>query len=196
MSVYLNNVTKAFDGRTVLEGVSFDFPEHGAVAVIGKSGSGKTTLLRIIAGLDRTYRGKAVTEGAVAVSFQEYRLFPALNALENVLLAVKGNPTDGQKKRAEELLMQLGFCAEDMKKTPDGLSGGMKQRVSLARAFMSDAPTVILDEPTKELDEALAAVVRNLIQNEARSRLVIFTAHGQEQARLITDIIIALGPQE
>ena len=189
MSLQIKDITKKFTDTPVLDGLSYDFPSEGAVAVTGPSGSGKTTLLRIIAGLDKQFSGEVLGGGFknVSFAFQEYRLFPALSALDNVLVARADKITDELRLTATGLLLKLGFDAEDLSKKPNELSGGMKQRVSLARAFYKSAKILILDEPTKELDEKLVEIVRDMVKEYATEHLVIFTSHNSEDVDAVAD---------
>ena len=188
MSLQLKNLSKAFGERSVLNGFSYEFKETGLYFVVGESGVGKTTLLRIIAGLDSDYGGEVENGGISACSFmfQEYRLFPALNALKNAAISDKSGSTE----KAAELLMRLGFKDEDLKKRPAELSGGMKQRVAFVRAVLKDCPVLILDEPTKELDADTVRVMLDVIREQAQHRLVITVTHDDissaaDQSRLI-----------
>ena len=175
MSLKVNNLCKSFSDNEILNGISFSFDESGAYLVLGESGVGKTTLLRIIAGLDTDYTGEIENGGEKNVSFmfQEYRLFPALSALQNVILARR----DCSQDEAAALLMRLGFKKEDLKKKPRELSGGMKQRVAFARAITKHSPILLLDEPTKELDKDTASILIDIINEEAKKRLVIVVTH-------------------
>ena len=175
MSLKINNLKKSFGETAILNDFSFSFEECGAYVILGESGVGKTTLLRIIAGLDQNYTGSVENGGAKNISFmfQEYRLFPALNAIQNVLLAKEGGAPD----EAESLLSQLGFKSEDMRKKPRQLSGGMKQRVAFARAIMRQSSILLLDEPTKELDSDTANNMLKIINDEAKRRLVVIVTH-------------------
>lgn len=194
MNLKIKDVTKSFGKTVVLEKLSYDFPSAGSVAVIGPSGSGKTTLLRIISGLDNDYIGDVVGAGFenVSFSFQEYRLFPTISALDNVLVAKKDKPDQKIRDEAAMLLFKLGFTVDDLSKKPDELSGGMKQRVSLARAFFKSAEILILDEPTKELDVSLVNTVRNMIKDYSSSHLVIFTSHSSEDIDALADHRLSL----
>ena len=187
MDVKLKNITKSFDGEVKIRNLSYDFPKTGVVAVTGESGVGKTTLARIICGLDTSFEGVVVGGGLgnVAVAFQEYRLFPSLSALDNVIFANFDQKTAENTKLAEELLFELGFEEYETKLKPAALSGGMKQRVSLARAFASKAEVIILDEATKELDSALKSKVLEIIARESKRRLVILITHDINEADIL-----------
>lgn len=184
-SLILKNLTKAFGDKTLIADLSYDFPACGLFLILGDSGAGKTTLLRMIAGLDTDYSG--VIEGggrkAVSMAFQEHRLLPALSALANVteaLFAAGLSRTEAQE-RAREALLAVGLPADALTKRPAALSGGMRQRVSLARAFAVKRPILILDEPEKELDEALRDRLASLICEAAAERLVLVVTHTPER---------------
>ena len=175
MQLKLNGISKSFAKKTIFNDLSYSFEEKGLCFIKGESGVGKTTLLRIIAGLDTDYIGTVENGGMANVSFmfQEYRLFPALSALKNAALPLKDKSTDS----ARELLLRLGFEDADLKKRPRELSGGMKQRVAFVRAVLKASPILILDEPTKELDRDTVEIMLDIINEEAKKRLVIVVAH-------------------
>jgi len=177
----LINITKSFGDKKILNCFSYDFPQKGVVALVGDSGIGKTTLLRIIANLDDDYDGK-VTDGGIkntSMAFQEYRLLPNLTALENVLLANYESKNEAETQRATEMLLKVGLSEGEIDLYPNELSGGMKQRVSLCRAFLREKPILLLDEPTKELDSNNVNRILDIIRNIAEERLVIMVTHSE-----------------
>ena len=161
----------------------------GVYIVTGESGVGKTTFLRIIAGLDNEYSGSVIGGGMENISFmfQEYRLFPALNTVKNAALASPDNLCE-----ASEHLIRLGFKEADLKKKPRELSGGMKQRVAFVRALLKKSPILLLDEPTKELDQDTASIMLEIINEEAKKRLVIVVTHDDISDKLNGAQIIRL----
>lgn len=183
----IKNLSKSFDGKTLFGNFNLSFKDKGVYAIVGESGIGKTTLLRMIAGLDNEYTGEIVGGGTKKVSFafQEYRLFPWLSAIDNVISAISDRKDEAVYNKAYDMLSTLGFSESDMNLTPNELSGGMKQRVSIARAMLFDRPILLLDEPTKELDPGNSDIVRSLIIEESRRRLVILVTHRQEDVSLI-----------
>jgi ABC-type multidrug transport system ATPase subunit len=193
MSLEIKNLTKRFGKKTIISEFSYHFSEKGLYILRGKSGIGKTTLLRIIAGLDKDYSGEIIEGGIgrISFAFQEYRLFPQLSALENVMIASKDD-SDANKNIAMDLLSQLGFSFEEMSLLPSELSGGMKQRVSLARTFMKNAPVILLDEPTKELDAILCRQVCEMIKKIAEDKLVILVTHRDDDISLLDGELIDL----
>ena len=183
MALKINSLKKSFDDKVIFDSFSYDFPETGLCVINGISGKGKTTLLRMIAGLDSNFEGEIVGGGKENTSFvfQEYRLFPTLSALDNAVIP------NGDKKdvvlnaKARNLLSNLGFTNDDMTLKPTSLSGGMKQRVSFVRAILRDKPILILDEPTKELDEGIKERIYDIICSEAEKRLVLLVTHNKEE---------------
>ena len=193
MPLRIDNVSKSFGKKQIFENFSYEFKDSGIYLISGDSGIGKTTLLRMIAGLDKGFSGKITYGGIsnVSFAFQEYRLFPTLSALENVLTATK---KDGENEilRARMLLSELGFSEENMHLLPSELSGGMKQRASLARAILKDSPILLLDEPTKELDEGLSKTVLEIIKRESEKRLVLMVTHKKEDIDFLNGTVIYL----
>ena len=194
MSLSLKGIKKAFGEKNIFDGFSYDFSDTGLYLIKGDSGIGKTTLLRIISGIDKNFTGSITGGGIknVSFAFQEYRLFPQLNMLENLTKAVYEKATENDVLKAKNILLSLGFSENDFHLFPNELSGGMKQRVSLARAFLRKTPILLLDEPTKELDETLCKNVRALISKESESRLVIMVSHSEADMELLNPVKIDL----
>lgn len=182
----IENLTKRFESKLVFRDFSAEFPDTGLYILVGESGIGKTTLLRIISGLECDFLGVVIGGGRenVSYAFQEHRLFPTLTALENVTVIRDEDGIASVESEARALLTRLGFSSEDMQLYPRELSGGMRQRVSLARAFLHESKILLLDEPTKELDAALADVVREMITEESKKRLVIAVSHNEADSNI------------
>lgn len=178
MSLRLDNINKSFDSKVILRDFSCLFEDTGLYIIAGESGIGKTTLLRIISGLDTDFTGTVTGGGLSSTSymFQEHRLFPTINALENVLVGI-AKPTDLDVEKAKLLMLDVMLEKADFGKKPEQLSGGMRQRVSLIRAVMKESPILLLDEPTKELDADAVSSVIQLIKSESKKRTVIVVTH-------------------
>ena len=181
MALSIKSLKKSFGEKSIFKDFSYEFSDNGIYIISGDSGSGKTTLLRIISGLDKEYSGDVFGGGFdnVSYSFQEYRLFPMLTALKN-LTVVFDEPSDDDILSARKLLSRLKFTEADMALYPRSLSGGMKQRVSFARAVLKKSPVLILDEPTKELDSEICRIIREIIIEEGKKRLVLLVTHRAE----------------
>ena len=191
MPLAIKNLTKSFGDKVIFENFNYTFSDKGIYVLVGNSGRGKTTLLRMIAGLDKDFKGE-ITKAKTAYAFQEYRLFPTLNALDNITKVLYEKPTEAETKEAKQFLTQMGFADIDLRLFPAELSGGMKQRVALCRAFLSKAEILLLDEPFKELDAKLRTVLREQIKKSAENRLIIMTAHSQEALGDLKKTIIDL----
>lgn len=194
MSLILTEIKKSFDKKIVFDNFSYKFNDTGIYAIVGDSGIGKTTLLKMIAGLDNRYKGKIEGGGFknVSFAFQEYRLFPNLTALYNVVFALSDKRDEEVLYSSKQLLSYLGFSDSDMNLYPSELSGGMKQRVSIARALLKKSNIVLLDEPTKELDDKLREKIYELILKESKSRLIIIVTHLLDDIRRLNATLISL----
>lgn len=185
-------------GRDVLLGVDLDVPAGGAVALVGPSGCGKTTLLRCIAGLHAPTAGtihprpEAVPAGTMAYVFQEPALMPWLDALHNVMLPLDlmGRSTPPERHgMAEHWLAEVGFGHDDIGKYPGELSGGMKMRVSLARALVTEPAILLLDEPFAALDDLLRTKLTELLLmlHARHPRTMVLVTHNIAEAILVGD---------
>ena len=153
MNLEVINLTKSFDGRPVLSGLSHTFPEGRVSCILGRSGVGKTTLLRLVAGLEKPDAGRVlgVPEGGLSMLFQEDRLPPQLTAAGCLRCVLPKAPD--REARIEEALRALEVNGEPDQPVRE-FSGGMARRVALARALLYPSPLVLLDEPFKGLDAA------------------------------------------
>ena len=173
----ISNLTKKYENKPIFDNYSLHFPPCGLHFVLGNSGTGKTTLLRIISGLDREYVGDVSDFGKISMMFQEYRLLPWLNAIDNATVALPHNSGKKAFEDAKELLMALGFSEKDLLLKPSALSGGMKQRISFVRAIIADSDTVLLDEPFKELDSGVVNSMYDIILHHCSKKLFIIVTH-------------------
>ena len=173
--IKITNLSKSFKDKCVIDDFSFTFPKTGLVSITGVSGKGKTTLLNIIAGLVKQDSGSIEnTYSLLSYSFQEDRLFPWLSVRKNIEI-VLDKVTDKEQIVSEWLeKIELSNFADYL---PEKISGGMKQRVSLARALAYPSEIVLLDEPFKGLDEDLQKRMHELVKAEAEKRLIIMVTH-------------------
>jgi len=156
--IRFKNVYKSFGGKLVLNNVSFEIRSHESVAILGASGSGKTTILKLIAGTLQADSGTVeVHGGRIGYVFQDHRLLPWRTAVDNVALVLRADGMD--RKTALERAkawMKLMRLENYYHYYPRQLSGGMMQRVSIARALAVEPDIVLLDEPFSSLDTPLA----------------------------------------
>jgi NitT/TauT family transport system ATP-binding protein len=198
-SVQLTRATKVFGrgGSAVraLDQISLEVPPGEFTCLIGASGCGKSTLLSLVAGLEPPTSGTVSVSGRVALMFQEPALFPWLTAAGNVEVALRarGIGRAERRRRAAELLETVhlgGFGG----KRPHELSGGMRQRVALARSLAQDADVLLMDEPFGALD----AMTRDLLHDEldrvraGRQLTIVFVTHNVREAVRLGDRVVVM----
>ena len=183
--------------QSVLSQIDQEFEAGKFYAIIGKSGSGKSTLLSLLAALDNPISGKILFEGEdiqekgdsyhrkhhISLVFQNYNLIDYLTPLENIRLV---NP-----QATKEILLQLGLEESHVNRNVLKLSGGQQQRVAIARALVSEAPIILADEPTGNLDEQTAGEIIDVLKALAKERqkCVIVVTHSKEVANAADTIL-------
>ena len=183
--------------QSVLSQIDQEFEAGKFYAIIGKSGSGKSTLLSLLAALDNPTSGKILFEGEdiqekgdsyhrkhhISLVFQNYNLIDYLTPLENIRLV---NST-----ATKEILLQLGLEESHVNRNVLKLSGGQQQRVAIARALVSEAPIILADEPTGNLDEHTAGEIIDVLKALAKERqkCVIVVTHSKEVANAADTIL-------
>ncbi|MFH0516048.1 ABC transporter ATP-binding protein [Streptomyces sp. M41] len=195
----IEHVSKSFAGpagqQLVLDDITLDVAPGEFVTLLGASGCGKSTLLNLVAGLDRPSAGDITTDGRPALMFQEHALFPWLTAGKNIELALKlrGVPKAERRERAEELLELVRLKGAYGKRVHE-LSGGMRQRVAMARALAQDSKLLLMDEPFAALD----AITRDVLHDELtriwrETRLsVLFVTHNVREAVRLAERVVLL----
>ena len=197
----IKNVTYNYSNSSelVLSKVNQKFEIGKFYAIIGKSGAGKSTLLSLLAGLDKPQKGQILFKGNdiekdgysnhrknnISLVFQNYNLIDYLTPLENVRLV--------NKNASETILFELGLDKSQINRNVMKLSGGQQQRVAIARALVSEAPIIIADEPTGNLDVDTAGEIIEILKKLAkeRNKCVIVVTHSKEVANS-ADIILEL----
>jgi NitT/TauT family transport system ATP-binding protein len=199
-AIQLSEVSKLYGkGRTsvlALDKVSLTVAPGEFVCLIGASGCGKSTMLSLVAGLDTATSGEVSTGGKrVTLMFQEPALFPWLTAARNVELALQARGVAKQERRSKVVeLMDAVHLGDFAGKRPHELSGGMRQRVAMARALAQDADVLLMDEPFGALD----AMTRDLLHDELericreRELTVLFVTHNVREAARLGDRVIVL----
>lgn len=183
--INLSNVDLSYAKENVLENVALSVEKGEHIAIMGKSGCGKTTLVKAIAGLIKIRSGELTVDTSnIAYVFQEARLIPWLTALENVMFVME--KSEENLRKAKSLLNDLEL-SEDYDKLPNELSGGMQQRVSIARALAFNAELLILDEPLSALDEVLKEKIIALIKKHSENAALIVITHDMDDAKALSD---------
>jgi NitT/TauT family transport system ATP-binding protein len=202
-AIQVHNVTKEYDnGVIALEQVNLTIGQGEFVSLVGPSGCGKSTLLRIMAGLDRTTSGEvrfedgeASREESTSFVFQEANLMPWRTVLANVALPleVRGVPKAERKQKALQALEKVGLLTH-ADSFPRQLSGGMKMRVSIARALVSEPKLLFMDEPFGALDE----ITRHRLHRElldiwmASNLTIVFVTHSVFEAVYLSDRVVIM----
>ena len=203
-------VGRVFGKKRALDAVTFEVMPGEVLCLLGPSGCGKSTLLRLIAGIDEPTSGRILMDGqeisgpgrfvppesrGIGLVFQDYALFPHLNALDNVKFGLKELARGVRQEVAEVALRRVGLGAQ-AESFPDMLSGGEQQRVALARAFVVRPALLLADEPTGSLDHATGEAVMQLmleLNREAGTTLVLVTHDPGIAARCDRQIRIEAG---
>lgn len=178
----LRGVHKSFGSREVLRNTSLDLAFSGITCLLGASGCGKSTLLRITAGLEKADRGKVlVRPEACAVVFQDPRLLPWLTVEENLRLALPCSCADAASRTAEALgMVELPLSL--LSAMPRELSGGMAQRVGVARALLRSPRILLMDEPFASLDAITRGNLQSMLKKLMEHSLCLLVTHDMDEA--------------
>ena len=193
--VQLKNLNKSFGDNKVLVNLNLNFEKNKITVVTGPSGCGKTTLLNIISGIEKPDSGEVILKDhSISFIFQEDRLIPDLTVYKNIEFVLKSTLTEQEVKPIIEKYLELVKLTEAKDKYPEQLSGGMKRRVAVARAFAYRSDLLIMDEPFKGLDDKLK---KEIIDEFLRiynldKRTVILVTHDMDEAMFLGDAIIDL----
>ena len=205
-AVSVKNIYKNYGEIEALRDLSLDFPNGQLTSLLGPSGCGKTTLLKIIAGLLPATQGEVFVNGSLvtkpgpdrAFVFQDFALMPWASVLRNVAfgLELRGVNKNEREDIAAKYIKDVGLVGFE-NSFPHELSGGMRQRVGLARALSVDSPILLMDEPFSAVDEQTRRKFQedllNLVKNE--NKTFIFVTHSNEEAVYVSDQIAILLPR-
>lgn len=200
----IKNLTKAYGDTTILNDISLDIEQGEIISILGPSGSGKTTLLNCILGISEidkgtlSYNGVDLThvsmeERGFNIVFQDYALFPNLNAYENIIYGLKNKPGISTQEEVMEFIELLGL-KNHLEKPIEQLSGGQKQRVALARTMVMKPKILLLDEPLSALDGVIKESIKEkikLIAKEYHLTTIIVT-HDPEEALTLSDRVLIM----
>lgn len=210
MRLGFDRLTKRFGGHVVLDAITAQVPECGALALLGPSGGGKSTLLRVIAGLLIPEEGAVLIDGSpvpkreseliahrrsIGTVFQAFNLFPHLTALENIALPLRlaRGMTRAEAEAAALALLERFRLGGHAHKKPAALSGGQKQRVAIARAASAKPRLLLFDEPTSALDPEMTAEVLDLIlELRSEGRHLVIVTHEAGFARSVAERVLFL----
>ncbi len=206
IAVSVRGISKNYGAVEALRDMSLEFPRGQLTSLLGPSGCGKTTLLKIIAGLLKPDTGEIIVNGKTvtgpgpnrAFVFQDFALLPWANVLRNVAfgLELRGVPKSEREDKAEKYIKNVGLAGFEGS-FPHELSGGMRQRVGLARALSVDSQVLLLDEPFSAVDEQTRRKFQEdllaLVANE--NKTFIFVTHSIEEAVYVSDQVAILLPR-
>ena len=211
--IEIKNAYKTYDNgevkNQVLKNLSLQIEQGEFIAILGPSGSGKSTLLNMIGGLDQLDSGEIIIDGnsiqkekddklsqyrrkKIGFIFQAFNLIPVLSVYENIVMPTVLDDSEIDEDYIKDIIEQIGMT-EFCNQFPSKLSGGQQQRVAIARALVSDAPIILADEPTGNLDSVTAGEIINILKTLAkeRNKCVIVVTHSKEAADS-ADIILEL----
>ena len=200
----LQNIKKSFDGKEVLKDISIEVGDGEIVSILGPSGCGKTTLLNIILGLTNpdsgeiNFNGEDITRVPMEkrgfnIVFQDYTLFPNLNAYQNITYGLKNKPGISTQEEIDDFINLLGL-KEHLNKKIEQLSGGQKQRVALARTLVMKPKILLLDEPLSALDGVIKESIKERIKTIAKefNLTIIIVTHDPEEALTLSDKVLII----
>ena len=192
--IRLSNVSKSFGSVHVLNSLSLEIRRGEFVALVGPSGCGKTTLLNLLSGYDDASSGVLTRSGSVRMIYQQSGLFPWRTAEENVMLGLRHITDESEKRRQMQQLMDLIGLQGFNNHYPHQLSGGMQQRVELARALAGESDLLLMDEPFSALDYITRLKMRSELARllKERPRTVVLVTHDIEEAVQLADRVFVL----
>ncbi|MCF6465311.1 ABC transporter ATP-binding protein [Clostridium sp. Cult2] len=196
MKYQVKNITKCYDDLKVLEDITIDFEQNKTTCILGPSGCGKTTLLNIIGGITEKDSGKIIgfQDEDMSFVFQEDRLIEWKNVKENISFVLKKKMDRKQIESTIDKYLKLVNLEEYKYFYPNSLSGGMRQRISILRAFAYPSKLLVMDEPFKSLDINSKQIVTDFLKRLriVEERTCIFVTHDIEEALCLGDNIVIL----
>ena len=205
-NLFIKNLTKVYDNRTVLNKISFDVKDGEFLSILGPSGCGKTTLLKILIGIEDATNGKIFKDDldvtkldsskrGMGIVFQNYALFPNMTVLKNVMYALNLKIKNKEQAKKEALkMLKLVNMEDHINKYPHELSGGQQQRVAIARTLVLEPDIVLFDEPMSALDADNRLTLRREIK-EIQKKLkttIVYITHDQEEAFSLSDRVMVM----
>ena len=178
-AVRLDNIKKSYNGKAILNGLTFEAKRGQPICLFGQSGCGKTTVLNIIAGLTKANGGSIIgNEGRISYVFQEDRLLEQLSAKENIMLTARN-------RKAADSFIEAAGLSECIDMYPADMSGGMKRRTAIARAVAFDGGIMLLDEPFNGIDAGRKKAIAECLKSFVSDKLCIMVTHDRTDAGLM-----------
>lgn len=200
----LQQIKKSFGTKDVLKDIHLTLPKGQIMSLLGPSGCGKTTLLNIILGLEQQSSGKIIWDGVdisqkpmqergFNIVFQDFALFPHLNAYDNIIYGLRNQKKGIDENHVQEYIEFLELSPH-LKKKVHELSGGQKQRVSIARTLVMQPDILLMDEPLSALDGVIKETIKERIQSISRefNLTTIIVTHDPEEALTLSDQVVIL----
>ncbi|MEG0439568.1 MAG: ABC transporter ATP-binding protein [Solibacillus sp.] len=200
----LQQIKKSFGTKDVLKDINLTLSRGQIMSLLGPSGCGKTTLLNIILGLEQQTSGKIIWDGedisqkpmqerGFNIVFQDFALFPHLNAYDNIIYGLRNQKKGIDEKSVQEYIKFLELSPHLNKKVHE-LSGGQKQRVSIARTLVMQPDILLMDEPLSALDGVIKETIKERIQSISRefNLTTIIVTHDPEEALTLSDQVVIL----
>lgn len=208
--IEVNHIAFSYDTEMILKDLSLTAQEGDFVCILGESGCGKSTLLRLLAGLSHPDSGEIKIDGQTVegpgadrgVVFQDYSLYPWMTTGKNLMLSLRQRfPEKGKAELKEQILYflrQVGLAESVYQKYPFELSGGMRQRCAICRAFALNPPILLMDEPFGALDAVTRFRLQNMLQNlwnqgGGKKKTIVFVTHDVDEAMYLATKIYVLG---
>ncbi len=209
VEVEFKNITKAYNGKTILDNINLSIPKGAFTCLLGSSGSGKTTMLQLLAGFEPPDNGEIELNGirvsgknkiirpphkrSIGYIFQDLALWPHLTAFDNIAFGLKISKVPAYQEQVQAMAARLNIT-ESLKKYPSQLSGGQQQLVAIARSLVLQPQLLLLDEPMANLDVKLKKIVRNKILElrEDFSFNIIYVTHDHHEAFTLADQLVIL----
>jgi len=206
VNLEIKNLTKIYNGKIVLNDISFEVNDGEFLSILGPSGCGKTTLLKILIGIENSTSGQIIknkeditnldsSKRGMGIVFQNYALFPNMTVLENVMYALNLKLKNKDKAREESLKMiKIVNMEEHIDKYPHQLSGGQQQRVAIARTLALKPDIILFDEPMSALDADNRLTLRKELKELQKKfkTTMIYITHDQEEAFSLSDRVMVM----
>jgi NitT/TauT family transport system ATP-binding protein len=194
MDIKVDNICKSFNGQQVLDKVTMSFSEGLYTCIMGASGVGKTTLAYILMGLLEPDSGEitGLSDKKISAVFQEERLIEHWDAIKNIMLVSNKDVT---KEKVERNLSKIGLTEYEGKPVK-ALSGGMRRRVAIVRAILSEYDVLLMDEPFKGLDEELKIQVINYVKENTKNKTLIIITHDKDEVTMLQANLITMRTED